>query len=290
MQSQLRSKHIRTLEVLHSVVTENAELKETVEKLKEIKKSQDKTKEFENETNELKLQISTLKESVEHIRSERDEAYHDLQNLGNQVAKLETELEETKRERESGYQAIQSLKRSSGQVIESLKKSLVKSKENCRNTKTKLSDLNKKNEELETKLRMFIGESSNTKERLRELEEKRKTHQEDKESKIRNSRKEYAELLKRFHQQQMELDSFREMKVRHEALLREHAELDVTCKDTTKELLRCKKENEQLRRRLKDSKDTMANGSNFAKFVSLKEENRELASKLKKFSTRRKNR
>ena len=36
------------------------------------------------------------------------------------------------------------------------------------------------------------------------------------------------ELLERFRQQTLELNSFREMKVRHEALLREHAELDVT--------------------------------------------------------------
>ena len=39
------------------------------------------------------------------------------------------------------------------------------------------------------------------------------------------------ELLERFRQQ-IELNSFREMKVRHEALLREHAELDVTCTNT----------------------------------------------------------
>ena len=101
------------------------------------------------------------------------------------------------------------------------------------------------------------------------------------------SRKEYVELLERFRQQTLELNSFREMKVRHEALLREHAELDVTCTNIRKELFNCKNENVQLRKRLEDSKDTLANGSNFAKFVSLKEENRELTSKLKKYSARR---
>ena len=104
---------------------------------------------------------------------------------------------------------------------------------------------------------------------------------------MESTRKEYLQLLERFRQQESELKEYSEMKLRHEALLREHGELDAVCKETRISLLNSKKENEELRRRLEDTQDTAKNSSSFAKFVSLKEENRELSSKLKKVMRRR---
>jgi chromosome segregation ATPase len=285
IQSQLRSKHIRTLEVLQSMVTENAKLKEEMEKLREIRDCVKKKKESEAEANELRRENSKLKESVESIRSQRDEAYHDLQNLGKQVTKLETELEDVQRERESGRSSSESFKQYANEKIDSLKKSLVKSKENCRNTKSELKEMNKKCEHLETVLRK-LKLSQERSRRLGDEEEKRKTNRENKEM-MESTRKEYLQLLERFRQQESELKEYSEMKLRHEALLREHGELDAVCKETRISLLNSKKENEELRRRLEDTQDTAKNSSSFAKFVSLKEENRELSSKLKKVMRRR---
>jgi len=288
----LRSKHIRTLEVLRSVTKENAELKTRCKELSieggvlkdrlaeaERNAAEEETKRVRaEEMDSLRARVEKLtarERSLEHdflkMKMHASEVEHDRQNLGKELRRLKEALRDAARAETSRG---------------------AKEEEETSRIRSKLTDAIAKNKsyvKMESEMRRAIDiakrESKESREKLRlsrDEAEKLKGTVERLKSSIRQMRTKIESASKASNasgELKRENVTLRERCARLE---HEVSEEKVRASASSAKIVALEEKVRLLTLALKELRDatSAARGSNFAKFVSLKNENRALSSEL----------
>jgi len=284
----LRSKHIRTLEVLQSVVRENAELKVTcqnnAEEIKVLReqlsgavdsrKVEELLAKLRQASEGEKQALAKEKEIGENflkMKSQRDEAEHDRHNLAKEVARLK-EICARNKERASDE---------TKQQIRSLDSEIRKLRGEVKDTQEALACVEQKRSEAGmTIAKLQVNLSS----QRRENKKLQKRIESDGKSQSREDAKRASAESQRYgaleeHAKALEKENAT-LRARHATLAEANTKEKRKVDEATGVVQALRNRISELEEALSDFKRRTGKSSQFAKFVSLKRENRMLNSEL----------